>query len=153
MPCSDVTEIIQVTIDENDRLKDYFFSKRTCGQGVGAGNLLLAFMSNWSIDEILRADAEHVIDHYPFSDDIDTELEEFLVLKHFFAVQSVLEVLTGRDAGGKESSCAAAEIAYEANGDIIITGQIDVDLVTEKIKACGNCKGCGKSKKEKVVFH
>jgi hypothetical protein len=147
MPCSDVTEIIEVRLDEQDRLKDYYLSKRTCGQGVGAGNLLIEWFKGWSADEILAYNSDRFLADHPIED----ELKEFLSLKHFFAIQSVLEVLTGKEPGGKDDPCAAAEIRTE-DGDLIITGQIEVDLVTEKIKACGNCRACGAAKKKKVVF-
>lgn len=148
MPCSDVTEIIQVTLDNEDRLKDYYYSKRTCGQGVGAGNLLIEWVRGKSADEILAYDAERFLKEHPIED----ELEEFLSLKHLFAIQSVLEVLVGKGPGGKDDPCAAAEITYD-NGEIVMDGQIAVDLVTEKIKACGHCRACGKPRKRKVVFY
>ena len=147
MPCSDVTELIHVTLDSDERLVDYFFSKRTCGQGVGAGNLLLEQFRGHTVDEILSMDAEGFVSEHPVED----ELEEFLGLKHFFAVQSVLEVLTGKEPGGKGDPCAAAEISCE-EGRLVVEGQIAVDLVTEKIKSCGNCGKCSKPKKTKIVF-
>jgi hypothetical protein len=148
MPCSDVTELIQVTLDSDERLEDYFLSKRTCGQGVGAGNLLVEQFRGRTVEEILAYDSGRYVTEFPVED----ELEEFLGLKHFFAIQSVLEVLVGKEPGGKDDPCAAAEISYE-DGRLVIEGQIAVDLVTEKIKSCGNCRGCGKSKKPKVVFN
>jgi hypothetical protein len=147
MPCSDVTELIQVTLGSDERLEDYYFSKRTCGQGVGSGNLLIEQFRGRTVEEILAYDAERYTTEFPVED----ELEEFLGLKHFFAIQSVLEVLVGKEPGGKSDPCAAAEISYE-DGRLVIDGQIAVDLVTEKIKSCGNCRGCGKSKKPKIVF-
>ncbi len=148
MPCSDVTEMIHVEIDGEDCLKDYYFSKRTCGQGVGAGNLLIDQLRGWSVDRLIELDADTYIDMFPVED----PLEEFLGLKHFFAIQSVLEVLTGKEPGGKNDPCAAAEVSY-GDGALIIEGQIAVDLVTEKIKSCGNCRGCGKTSKPKIVFN
>lgn len=146
MPCSDVTEIIRVVVDEHDCLKSYQFSKRTCGQGVGAESLLIDQLGGRAVDELLTMDAEAFLERYPIED----ELEEFLSLKHFFAVQGALEVLTGVEPGGKHNACAAAEIGFE-DGDVVLTGVIDVELVTDKIKSCGSCKGCGT--KRKVVFH
>jgi len=140
--------MIHVELDGDDRLQDYYFSKRTCGQGVGAGNLLIEHLQGWTLDEILAMDADTYLERFP----VDDPLEEFLGLKHFFAIQAVLEVLTGKEPGGKNDPCAAAEILYE-DGALIIDGQIEVDLVTEKIKSCGSCKGCGKPKKPKIVFN
>lgn len=143
MPCNDVTEIIEVTIDGEDRLADYVYNKRTCGQGVGAGSLLIDQLRGWTAEALIEADVDAVRASIPF----ESDLEEFLALKHFFAIQSVIEVLTGKEPGGKGDPCAAAEIAYE-DGRVIITGQIDVELVTDKIKSCGNCGSCGQSKKQ-----
>jgi len=148
MPCSDVTEMVQVTIDADDRLKTYWLAKRSCGQGVGAGSLLLDQLAGRKVDDLLMTDAEAYLNEFPEED----ELLEFLSLKHFFAIQTVLEVLTGKIAGGKNDPCAAAEIAYE-DGDTIIDARISIDLVTEKIKGCGACKGCGTKKTPKVVFN
>ncbi|MDX9973508.1 MAG: hypothetical protein RBU21_11030 [FCB group bacterium] len=144
MPCSDITEVIEVVIDNEDRLKRYAFSKRTCGQGVGVAALLLDCLQGRSVDDILAWESADFVAEHPVED----ELEEFLGLKHFFAVQSALEVLTGREPGGPGDPCAAAEISIE-DGEVVINAQIRVDIVTEKIKSCGNCKGCG-NKKSKV---
>jgi hypothetical protein len=146
MPCNDVTEIIEVTLDGDDRLADYAYSKRTCGQGIGAGSLLIDQLLGRTVDDLIAADVEEVRAAFP----IENELEEFLALKHFFAIQAVLEVLTGKEPGGKHDPCAAAEIAYETD-HVTITGQIDVDIVTDKIKSCGGCGTCGRSKKKTKV--
>ncbi len=147
MPCSDVTECISVVVGPGDLLADYQFQKRTCGQGVGAGRLLEEILLGRTVDDVLDYDAERFLSEHP----VDGGLEEFLMLKHLFAVQSALEVLTGKEPGSAGDPCAAAAITYEPSGEIIISAQIAVDLMTEKIKSCGGCKGCGKSKKP--VFH
>jgi hypothetical protein len=149
MPCSDVTEIIQAVVGDDDCLLSYRFVKRTCGQGVGANSLLEDVLVGQSVDEILAIAPEEFLESHP----TEEAIEEFLGLKHLIAVQSVLEVLIGQVAGGAEDMCAAAEISYEA-GATTIDAVIKVDLVTERIKSCGNCKGCGTSKKKKkpVVF-
>ncbi|MBI5095946.1 MAG: hypothetical protein HZB26_26365 [Candidatus Hydrogenedentes bacterium] len=146
MPCSDVTEVIHVALDAEERLTSYHFAKRTCGQAIGAASLLMDQLGGRTVDELLAYDAEHFLADYTIED----EIEEFLSLKHLFAIQSALEVLTGKEPGGPEDPCAAAEISYE-DGELTIDAEINLDLVTEKIKSCGNCKGCGKTK-EKIIF-
>jgi hypothetical protein len=146
VPCSDITEIINVVVGPDDRVKSYAFSKRSCGRGVGVATLLADCLCGRTVDEVIAWEPEDFLAEHPVED----ELEEFLGLKHLFAVQSALEVLTGRTSGGAKEPCAAAEIVFE-DDDVIIEAQIRVDVVTEKIKSCGNCKGCG-SKKRKVVF-
>lgn len=147
MPCKDVTEYIRVVLDASDTLKEYRFIKRTCGQGVGADALLLDQLKGRSLTWFLEADADAFLQEFPAGD----ELEEFLTLKHFFAIQGALEVLSGKAAGGPGAVCAAAEIACD-DSDLVIDARINVDLLTDRIRSCGNCKGCGKSGKT-VVFH
>ena len=149
MPCNDITEVIEVVLDEQDRLKEYTFRKRTCGQGVGAGDLLMGVLGGMSAEELLGITPEHFLEAWP----IEEPLEEFLALKHLIAVQSALEVLLGKANGGPGEICAAAEIICDG-AETTISARIAVDLVTEKIKSCGGCKGCGTTRRAKkmVVF-
>ncbi len=139
MPCNDVTELVSVVVDAADRLKAYELTKRSCGQAVGAGSLIADHVLGLSVDAIFDIGPEEFSDAYP----ADSGIEEFLALKHLFAVQSALAVLTGRDSGGPDDLCSAAEIYFE-DGDTELRAQLKVDLITEKIKSCGGCKSCGK---------
>ena len=145
MPCNDVTELIRVELDAEDCLRGYHFIKRSCGQGVGHEALLLGFLEGMSLEAILVLDPATFTDYYP----VDSDIEEFLTLKHLVAVQSVLEVLTGQSSGDVDAICAASEIAYDLDGGIRMDARISVDLVTERIASCGGCKGCGKTSKRK----
>lgn len=146
MPCKDITELIEVSVDGEDRLQSYRFIKRTCGQGVGADSLLEAQLYGRTVDDLLAWSPEEFLADYPTGEPI----EEFLGLKHLIAVQSALEVLTGKAPGGPHDICAAAEISCE-DDVTVLHARISVDLVTEKIESCGGCKGCGKKKPAKVA--
>ena len=146
MPCNDITEIIRVVLDDHDQLTHYAFTKRSCGQGVGVVSLLLDDLAGKTADEILDIQPGEMLALHPSEE----ELEEFLALKHLFAVQGALDVLIGREAGGPADICAAAEVIYDA-GECIIEAEIKVDLVTDKIKACGGCVGCGVTKKTEAT--
>lgn len=145
MPCNDVTELLEVTLDAEERLVDYRFSKRTCGQGVGAASLLIDQLQGRTLDELLHKTAVEFLDEFPIPD----EIEEFLSLKHLFAIQGALEVYTGAESGGPKDAFAASGIEYGADA-IVIQGRISVDVVTEKIEACGGCKGCGTARAKSV---
>lgn len=148
MPCKDVTERIRVAFDDGDRLTDYYYRKRSCGQGVGAGALLIDAFRGKDAAWFLDADPVALIDAMAIAD----ELEEFLAYKHFFAVQGAVEVLLGKAAGVPGQDCIAAEVAYDyETGETVIEGEIPVDLLTEKIRSCGGCKACGKP--QKPVFN
>ena len=146
MPCTDITELIHLEVDDDNRLVDYRFIKRTCGQGVGADRLLMPVLGNTSIDSILAITPDNFIKNHPPAEAI----EEFLGLKHLIAVQSALEVLLGQAHGGPAEICAAAEISCEGDRTTL-DARINVDLVIEKIESCGSCKGCGKTTKTKKV--
>lgn len=146
MPCSDVTEVIEVAVDAEDRVTRYRFVKKTCGQGVGMINLLESVFQGQTVDAILALDPAEFLEDHP----VPEGPEEFLSLKHLIAVQAALEVLIGRASGGPDDMCAAAEVSIDETGEMVVEARIKVDLITEKIASCGNCKGCGKTKKVKV---
>ena len=150
MPCNDVTELIQVELDEQDNLKTYRFIKKTCGQGVGHETLLHDVLGGMRVDDILAINPGDFTHIYP----VDSSIEEFLTLKHLVAVQSVLEVLTGKISGTAKDMCAVSGITFDCN-ITRIDARISVDLVTERIKSCGGCKACGKTRKkpQPVLFN
>ncbi len=143
MPCKDVTEVLEVILDPEDRLADYTFSKRTCGQGVGAAALLIEQLRGRTTAELLHKTAAEFLEEFPIADPI----EEFLSLKHLFAIQGALEVYAGVEAGRASDAFAVAGIEY-GEDMTRIRGRIDVDIVTERIKSCGGCGSCGSDKAE-----
>lgn len=140
MPCQDITELLEVTLDANGGLESYAFNKRTCGQGIGQAALLLDWLKGRPVSYFLTAQADAFLEEF----DITDSLEEFLVLKHLFAIQGALEVLTGAASGGLNDAFTAASIEFE-DDLTVIRGEISIDIVTEKIKSCGGCGGCGKN--------
>lgn len=142
MPCSNITELMRVVLDEDDRLIDYRFIKRTCGAGVGGENLLITMFRGKFASGILEFDIDDFVKVYPAGD----ELQRFLLLKHFIALQGVLRVYTGAASGGLDDFCTISGIGHE-DGEVVIDSEIAVDAVTEKIESCGHCGGCGSKKK------
>jgi hypothetical protein len=150
MPCKDVTELLEVILDDAECLKAYTFSKRSCGQGIGSQSLIIDQIVGRTLNELMFKTADEFLDEFPIPD----STEEFLSLKHLFAIQGALEVYTGAEPGGVNDAFAASGIDYDVD-ETIISGRISVDVVTEKIKSCGGCSGCGttrpKKKKRKAV--
>lgn len=137
MPCKNVTELLRLTIDERENIVDYDLAKETCGAAVGDEPFLLGFFKDRPYTDILDLDTERFCKIYP----VDKRLQ-FICLKHFIALSALLRVYTGREAGGVADFCTIADIKSD-NGAVTIEAQIAVDLVTEKIKSCGYCNGCG----------
>lgn len=142
MPCDDVTEIVRLQLDADDRLVAYELTKRSCGRAVGERSLVSAWAAGRAADDLLAADVDAFLDAHPTED----ETEEFLYLKHFFAVRAALAVMLGREAGGVFDLCTAEEIAADGAGSSFV-GRLRVGVLTEKIKSCGRCAGCGTKKK------
>lgn len=135
MPCDNVTELMRVVIDHDDRLQSYRLLKRTCGGAVGAESLLLDRIRGRKVTELL---ALHADDLCRIS--ASPDIEEFLNLKHFFALKSILEAFTGRQSAGLHDACTVAGISYDAAG-ATIDAEIAVDIVTDLIRSCGHCGG------------
>lgn len=138
MPCNNVVELIQIIIDDNERLRDYQFVKKTCGQGVGNNSLMIDVFRGLSVEELLELEPEVFLSIDPTED----RILEFLRLKHLFAVKATFEVYTGRAAGARGHACAVADVAYDG-AEAIINAEIDVEVIAEQIKSCPGCKGCG----------
>ena len=128
---------MRVVFDNEDRLKSYRFLKKTCGGAVGAESLLEDSLRGRSMAEISALHADTFChDLAPGSD-----VEEFLNLKHFFGLRSVIDALSGHaESGGPETVCTIAEISYDAEG-LVVDAEISVSVVAGMIKACNHCSG------------
>lgn len=138
MPCNNITELMRVVLDKSDRLVSYRFVKRTCGSGVGADSLMNDYFQGRNVHDLLDLDVDRFCDDNPTTD----EVEEFLQLKHYFALQNVLAVLTGRTSGGRGEACVVSDVQCD-DDELIIDTEIKVDLVADQIQACGRCSMCG----------
>jgi len=134
MPCGDITERITITLDSESRVDSYTFFKKTCGGAVGIDSLILDRIGGQSIDSIV-SDSELGF----LRAGIDGEdVEEFLRVKHFHAIQSVLRAYLGVSSGGVGESCTIAGVDYDG-GFTTIDADIDIDLMVDQIKACAHC--------------
>ncbi|MBI2463784.1 hypothetical protein HYV57_02420 [Candidatus Peregrinibacteria bacterium] len=138
MPCNDVTEVLRLILDKEDRVIEYGLHKKTCGGSVGDPSLLGFWARGRLSTEIMDASPEDFLQKYP-TDDI---IQEFLRLKHFFALQNGLKVLFGLESGSLQASCIVDKIVYTSEG-IEFTAQVKVRVLTRQIKACGSCMSCG----------
>lgn len=137
MPCSDVTEYIKIRLDGEDRLAVYELIKKTCGRAVGERSLVAEWLEGLPADDILAISADDFADAHP----MPSIEEEFLLLKHLFALQCTLKAVLGQEPGGATDEVSIASIGYD-EGELHADAFIAVDVITEKIEACGRCKGC-----------
>ncbi len=135
MPCSDVTEVLSLRLDEGEHLLSYTLHKRTCGRGVGDSGLLAGRLSGKTAAEILELSGET----WEFG--TTDEVEQFLELKHLFGLQAGLRALLGQEAAGASDPVSASRVAFEEQ-ELLFEAELSVDILTERIESCGRCKGC-----------
>jgi hypothetical protein len=141
MPCDDITEVLTMVLDDEDRVVRYALRKRTCGRAVGEESLLAKWVAGRRVADLQDTSIDDLLAALP----TDDEALEFLHLKHFFALRLGLAALTGQDDGGPGSPCAVASVSCGPDG-LVFEGEVAVAVVTEQIKSCGRCgKGCGKA--------
>jgi hypothetical protein len=145
MPCDDVTELLRVVLDAEDSLLCYELIKRSCGRAVGERSLLLERWAGTPATALLGLDGDDFAESLEIAD--DTEL--VLHMKHFFAVQSGLRVLIGLESGGALDPVRVAAIGSTDSGGLTLEAEIAIDVITEKIQACGRCNGCGVKSRSK----
>ncbi len=134
MPCGDITERIELTLDSDDRIDSYTFFKKTCGGAVGIESLILDDVGGQSVDSIV-ANTEYGFLQFR---NVQDEVEEFLRLKHFHAIQNVLRAYLGLTPAGVKEPCTIASVQYD-DGKTIIDAEINVDLMVDQIKSCDHC--------------
>ncbi len=137
MPCHDVSENIRLVLDQNDRVTYYAIAKDSCSGAVGKPSLLKKWIKNRQADDILSATPDDLWSHFPTR----SQTWQFLYAKHLFAVQRTLQAALGHDTGRPTDYCALHSVTYSPDG-IEIIARLNIDLMTDEIKACGNC-GCG----------
>jgi len=138
MPCKDITDTLKILLDNDDRLVKYSLSKRTCGGAVGQKELIGDWLKGKTARELLGTGAADILDAVKPTEDV----EEYLVLKHFFAVQIGVQIMLGLESGGKDDCCRVDTIHYGPKG-MVLVAQLDVNGLTEQIKSCGGCTSCG----------
>ena len=68
----------------------------------------------------------------------EDDIERYLKLKHFSAIQAVLNVYLGQSPGGVDDSCTIAGVEF--NGEhTIIDAEIKINLMADRVKACDHC--------------
>jgi len=134
MPCEDLSEYVEVELDELERLVGYRLSKISCGKDVEAESLLLESFVGASITDLLSVTSERFLAELQVSN----RVEEFLSLKHLFALQGALAAYVGDAAAGPDASFAVSTIAFTEEG-VVIRGELAVDVVTDKVRAYGAC--------------
>ena len=136
MPCSDVSEILRIDLDNDDRIIFYSLSKDSCGGGVGKPSLIRKWMKNKTTNDVLAISPSE----FAHSLNLKSTTWEYLHLKHLLAIQSGIRAMSGQPPAGAIDYCVVESIEYGSDRTKM-TARISVDLMTDEIKSCSNC-GC-----------
>ena len=134
MPCNDITDLLRIRLGHSNKVERYSLTKVTCGGRVGKQNRIQPWLDSMEAEQLIATDPQDFLDSHPCED----EIEEYLLLKQFFAVRVGVAVLLGREHGGPEEFCSVEAINYTERG-IVLRAHIRIDAITDEIKACGRC--------------
>ncbi|MCH7690496.1 MAG: hypothetical protein IIA17_05570 [candidate division Zixibacteria bacterium] len=134
MPCKDITDHLRIRLDTKDRVSRYALRKLSCGGAVGNQSMIIDWLENKQIEDILSADIGQFLDQHR----TDDEIEEYLLIKHFLAVRAGLSMYVGRESGAVKNYCQVEAIRSSDSGTEILA-HIAVEGMTDEISACGRC--------------
>jgi hypothetical protein len=135
MPCSDVTEFVELELDARECVRRFHLTKRTCGAPVGRA-LLFPYLDGMNPEALIERSLDSLL---PPTAELRRR-DEFLLKKELHALQAALRVYLGRTAGAPSDTFTLASVEHDRDGTTI-SGHLRVDLVTENIRACGGCGG------------
>lgn len=135
MPCQDITDVLQLRIDDTGQLNKYWLRKRSCGGAVGERSLIFDWAQKQTSEAIVNMNVADFLRDFEQTDD---EVYEYLLIKHFFAVQSGLAILLGKGTGTPTDFCTIDYIEHGPQG-IDLVAYLRMDVITEQIQACGRC--------------
>jgi hypothetical protein len=145
MPCNDVTELLELTLDADDRVRAYSLAKNTCGAPVASRLELTSFIAGRHIDELTDRTLMQIVESAGGGEAAPPPrikfLDEFMLQKQLGALQRALAVYRGAEPGGKDDAFAMASIDFDGL-ETRIVGLLRVDLLTAEIEACGGCSSC-----------
>ena len=136
MPCNDITEKLKIRLDLEYRLLDYHLTKRTCGGAVGEDSLLLDKLKGQPAETIVALGEMPLFAELQLQD--FTEI--FIYRKHLSALQTGLEILTGR-RDSRFSERFVVEMIINDSDGLELAARVKFSMPAKDIEPCESC-GC-----------
>jgi hypothetical protein len=136
MPCNDITDVLRIVIDHDDKITDYSLHKRSCGGAVGEEKLI----GKWLIGRLVSDVLDTPLDQFQSLLRTKNDIKEFLAIKHFMIVQAGLSVIIGQESGRVSDYCTLESVEHDHMGTEAVL-HVKVDAVIDEIKACSRCCG------------
>lgn len=137
-----ISEVIEVVLDNEDRLRSYSFIRQSCDWEVVEPSVVLTRLSGMAARDLLAVAADAFLD----GDDETDPDERSMSQRHFHAIQCAVRVLTGQAYGGPDAPCTVAAIRQEANG-VAIRAVMSTYSLEKRPHACADCAGCWKGQR------
>ncbi len=132
MPCRDITDILEIVIDNNDIIKNYTITKRTCGKDLLTKPSINSLIVGKTADEVLDLNVGKIIKQQKPK----TVRKEYLIVKHLVAVRSGLAVMLGKSSGSVEDFCTVVKVE-QTEDETVFECELSGDGLKEEIKSCG----------------
>lgn len=136
MPCKDITDILEIVLDDKNCLKEYSLSKKTCGKDINSDPTAEKILIGKTSDEIIDLNISEII----ASDIIENKETEFFTVKHLVAVKTGLSVMLGKSSGSTNDYCTIVKIEQSPE-ETIFKAQISGKGLKEEFKSCGYYDG------------
>lgn len=138
MPCNNVSDIIDIVLDNEERLVSYCLTKQTCGRSVGDTSMLLSQLKGKTFSSLLLLEAHDVCPEEDY-----TDVDEFFIVKHLTALKSAFLAYSGRIPS---DALHPDVLSVSSFGDrTAFSVALFLDIAPTKIRPCGNCHGCKNS--------
>ncbi|MFN0152349.1 MAG: hypothetical protein ACKVU1_16715 [bacterium] len=95
MPCEEISAVVTVVLDKDERLRYYTFEKITCGKIIPLSQTLQAHCKGMTLDALASLRLEELVRAF----DVRDEDSFFVLDKELDALQSAVANYRGSDAG------------------------------------------------------
>ena len=126
MPCSDITEALELRIDYDDRLSGYALNKRSCGRTIG-GETLLPMILGVHVDQLVAQPIDEVVPEFERYGEVD----QFLLMKQFGAICAALSVYRGDGAGGLGQYFVLHSLEHD-EVETRLVGEVSIEAVVDR---------------------
>lgn len=135
MPCNDIDERVELTLNSFDQPIAFSLTKKTCGASISQRCELLSYIGSYAANELLTCTLNDLVKAEGLH-------RQFILDKQFSALKAVLNVYLGKTSADNNALFVLNQIDYDEQGQVHISGFLRIKADTEAIDPCGGCASC-----------
>lgn len=143
MPCNDIGETLDIEFDVTGALVAYALRKGTCGAPVGSPALLLDHVRGMTLEQLVEVDPPLLALDEASASGTVPETTAMLCSKHCRALRSAARATLGQEPAAPGNRFVVGSISAGHEGELRISGVIDVAIEARAVRSCGRCGSCG----------